>query len=126
MSKAKPSRHAPGEIDAYLADLPDEVRSSLERMRGIIRDTAPDCTERVSYGIPVFRLGKDLVGLSAQKDHCSLHSMSPALMKAMAEELKGKGVRVSGATVHFTLEDPLPRKLVERIVRERMKELGAG
>jgi len=126
MSKPQPSRHAPEEIDVYLADLPDEVRSSLERMRGIIRETAPDCTERVSYGIPIFRLGKDLVGLSAQKNHCSLHSMSPPLMEAMAEELKGEGVRVSGATVHFTPEDPLPRELVERIVRERMKELGSG
>jgi uncharacterized protein YdhG (YjbR/CyaY superfamily) len=126
MSKAKPSRHAPEEIDAYLAELPDEVRSSLERMRGIIREVAPESTERVSYGIPIFRLGKDLVGLSAQKDHCSLHSMSPVLMKTMAEELKGEGVRVSGATVHFTPEDPLPRDLVERIVRARIKELGAG
>jgi uncharacterized protein YdhG (YjbR/CyaY superfamily) len=50
--------------------------------------------------------------------------MSPPLMKAMAEELKG--VRVSGATVHFTPEDPLPQELVERIVRERMKEVGSA
>jgi uncharacterized protein YdhG (YjbR/CyaY superfamily) len=126
MSKPKPSRHAPEEINAYLADLPDEVRSSLERVRGIVRAVAPECTERVSYGIPIFRLGKYLVGLSAQKDHCSLHSMSPQLMKAMAEELKGEGVKVSGATVHFTPKDPLPRELVERIVRERIKELGNG
>jgi uncharacterized protein YdhG (YjbR/CyaY superfamily) len=98
MSKPKPSRHAPEEIDAYLADLPDEVRASLERVRGIVRAAAPECTERVSYGIPIFRLGKDLVGLSAQKNHCSLHSMSPALMKTMAGELKV--VKVSGATVH--------------------------
>jgi uncharacterized protein YdhG (YjbR/CyaY superfamily) len=107
MSKADTSRHAPEEIDAYLAALPDDVRASLERVRSIVRKTAPECTERVSYGIPVLRLRKDLVGMSAQKNHCSLHSMSPRLMKAMAEELKG--VRVSGATLHFTPEDPLPR-----------------
>jgi uncharacterized protein YdhG (YjbR/CyaY superfamily) len=120
MSKPNPSRHAPDEIDAYLAPLPEDVRSALERLRDIIRETAPDCTERVSYGIPIFRLDKDLVGMSAQKTHCSLHSMSPALMKTMAKELEG--VKVSGATIHFTPEQPLPRELVERIVRERMKE----
>jgi uncharacterized protein YdhG (YjbR/CyaY superfamily) len=122
MSKAQPSRHAPEEIDAYLADLPDDVRSSLERVRSIIRETAPECTERVSYGIPIFRLLKDLIGMSAQKNHCSLHSMSPPLMKAMAKELKS--VKVSGATIHSTPENPLPKSLVEKIVRERMKEIG--
>ena len=122
MSKANPSRHATEEIDAYLAALPDDVRSSLERVRSIIREIAPECTERVSYGIPIFRLHKDLVGISAQKNHCSLHSMSPSLMKAMAEELKG--VKVSGATIHFTPENPLPKELLESIIRERMKEAG--
>jgi uncharacterized protein YdhG (YjbR/CyaY superfamily) len=122
MSKADTSRHAPEEVEAYLAALPDDIRASLERVRSIIRVTAPECTERVSYRIPIFRLRKDLVDLSAQKNHCSLHSMSPPLMKAMAEELKG--VKVSGATIHFTPEDPLPKELIERIVRERMKEVG--
>jgi uncharacterized protein YdhG (YjbR/CyaY superfamily) len=122
MSKEKPARHAPEEIDTYLAALPGDIQSSLERVRNIVREAAPECTERISYKIPIFRLGKDLVGMSAQKNHCALHTMSPPLMKAMAEELKG--VRVSGATIHFTPEKPLPKELVERIVRERMREVG--
>ena len=122
MGKPDASRRAPEEVDAYLADLPQEVRESLERLRAIVRETAPGCTERVSYGIPIFRLRKDLVGMSAQKNHCSLHTMSPSLMEAMGEELEG--VKVSGATIHFTPEEPLTRELVEMIVRERMKETG--
>jgi uncharacterized protein YdhG (YjbR/CyaY superfamily) len=122
MPKAKTSRHAPQDVDAYLAELSEDVRSALERVRGLIREAAPECTERVSYGIPIFRLNKDLVGISAQRDHCSLHSMSPPLMGAMAEELKG--FRVSGATVHFSPEVPLPTALVQRIVQERLRELG--
>jgi len=120
MAKADPSRHAPQEIDAYLEALPDDVRSALERARSIVRETAPESTERVSYGIPIFRLQRDLVGISAQKNHCSLHSMSTSLMSAMAAELEG--FQVSGATIHFTPEQPLPRELVEKIVRERIRE----
>ena len=122
MSRADASRHAPEEIDAYLAALPDEVRSSLERVRSIVGETAPDCTELVSYQIPIFRLRKDLLGMSAQKNHCSLHTMSLTLMEAMAQELKG--VKASGATIHFTPEKPLPKDLIQRIVRERVKEAG--
>jgi len=120
MSKPDASRHAPEEIDAYLETLPDDFRSALERVRYIVRGTAPECTERISYGIPIFRLKTDLVGMSAGKNHCSLHSMSTSLMLAMAEELKG--FKISGATIHFTPEKPLPEELIERIVRERMKE----
>ena len=123
MSKPDASRHAPEEIDAYLASLPDDVRSSLERVRAIIREAAPECTERVSYKIPIFRLRKDLMGMSASKNHCSLHTMSPPLVKAMAEELAG--VKVSGATIQFTPENPLPKELIQRIAEERSKEIGS-
>jgi hypothetical protein len=58
--------------------------------------------------------------MSAQKNHCSLHTMSVSLVKAMVEELKG--VKVSGATIHFTPEEPLSRAFIELIVQERMKE----
>jgi uncharacterized protein YdhG (YjbR/CyaY superfamily) len=88
----------------------------------VIREVAPECTERVSYGIPIFRLNKDLVGISAQKSHCSLHTMSPPLVEAMGEALSG--VRVSGATIHFDPQSPLPRELVKQILRARMRELG--
>jgi len=124
VAKPKPSRHAPEEIDAYLETLTEDKRIALERLRSIIRETAPECTERVSYGIPIFRLQKDLVGMSAQKNHCSLHSMSPPLMEAMAKELAG--FKVSGATIHFAPDKPLPRELVERIVRERTKQVDPG
>ena len=123
MGQSDASRHAPEEIDAYLAALPDRVRSSLEQVRAIIREAAPDCTERVSYKIPVFRLRRDLMGISASKNHCSLHTMSPPLVKAMAEELAG--VKVSGATIHFTPENPLPKELIRQIAEERIKELGS-
>ena len=126
MPKKKPdaSRHAPEEIDAYLAKVPSDMRACLEQVRNTVRQTASECTERVSYGIPIFRLRRDLVGISAQKHHCSLHTMSPSLMKVMAEDLKD--VKVSGATIHFTPADPLPGALLERIVRERMTEVGAA
>lgn len=117
MSKPNPSRHAPQEIDAYFAPLPANVRAALEQVRAIIREAAPNCTERVSYGIPIFRLRRDLVGLSAQDHHCSLHTMSPALVEALAGEMKD--VEVSGATIHFSPEKPLPKALIQKIVRER-------
>lgn len=120
MARKETSRQAPEEVDAYLAKLPDDARTSLERVRNIIRETAPEATERVSYGIPIFRMRKDLVAVSAHKDHNSLHVMSFPLMEAMAEDLQG--FTVSGATIQFTAESPLPKELIERVVRWRLEE----
>lgn len=120
MAKPDPSRHAPQEIDAYLAELPENKRHTLEQLRRIIRETAPDCTERVSYRIPIFRLRTDLVAMSAAKAHCSLHVMSTQLLKDMAEALAD--YKVSGATVQFSPDEPLPEAIIVKIVQERIKE----
>jgi len=123
MAKPDPNRHAPKEIDAYLSNQPEPQKSELRQLRALIRGFAPTCTERVSYGIPIFRLGKDFVGISAAKNHCSLHTMSPVLVAAMRDELRG--LDVSGATIHFTPAQPLPRQLVETILQRRKAELDA-
>jgi len=122
MAEKNPSRQAPEEVDVYLDAFDEPVRAELNRMRRLIHDMAPDVTERVSYGIPIFRLGKDLVGLSVSENHCSLHTMSPALMKAMKEELHGR-VRISGATLRFTIDKPVPDEVLREILRRRIVEI---
>jgi uncharacterized protein YdhG (YjbR/CyaY superfamily) len=81
--------------------------------------------ERIAYRIPIFRLQRDLVGFSAQRNPqkrlCSFYTMSPRLIKAMKKDLQG--YKVSGATIHFTPEKPLLTALVKKIVRARVQEL---
>ncbi len=48
MSKPDPNRHAPQEIDEYLAAQAPDFRDALQRMRVVIRAAAPDSAERVS------------------------------------------------------------------------------
>ena len=121
VSKPKPSRHAPHEIDAYLAELPPDEKNLLQHVREVIRETVPDCTERVSYQIPIFRLKKDLVGISKQENHCSLHVMCPSLVKAMKSQLKN--VKASGATIQFTPQNPIPDDLLTQILQARLQEI---
>ncbi len=123
MSNAGPDRHAPREVDEYLAAQAPEFRATLERLRAMIKTAAPDCTERVSYRIPIFRLKKDFVALSASKDHCGLHTMSKTVPVAMKDELKAAGIGTSGTTLHIKPGADLPVSLVERVLRARLDEL---
>ncbi|SRR6266568_1919220 len=112
-------------VDGYLAALPREVRAALEKLRKIIKTATPGTTEVISYKIPVFKYqGRPLVGLGAAKKHCSFFTMSSSMIlklaRMRARELKGYDV--SGATIHFTPDKPLPTPLVIRLVKERVAE----
>jgi len=112
----------PEEVDAYLADMPADIRAALEQLREMIRAAAPEATERVSYKVAVFRQNGSLVGFGAppSKSHCSLFVMSPPLVARMKDELAG--YEVSGATIHFQPDRPLPASLVSKLVRARIEE----
>ena len=107
-------------IDDYLAHQPEKVREALENLRQIIRDTAPEAEEIISYGIPAFKYGGMLVYFAAYKKHCSLFAGNGALTEQMKMELKA--YKTSKGTIQFTVEKPLPDELVKQIVITRMKE----
>jgi len=119
---AKQSKNDPSAVDAYLASLARAERESLERLRTIIKDTVPRVEERVSYGTTVmFSLGRDLVGFVSQPKHLSFFTASPRLVQAMRSEI-AKTHKVSGATIHFSPDHPLPAGLVKKILRARVRE----
>jgi uncharacterized protein YdhG (YjbR/CyaY superfamily) len=114
----------PTAVEDYLAALPEDQRSALEKLRKTIRSTAPDSTETISYQMPTFKLrGRVLVYYAAFKDHCSLFPASEAVMEALGGELKpyfsGKG------TLRFTSDKPIPAALVKKIVKARIAEIAA-
>lgn len=107
-------------VEEYLSDTPEAERKALESVRSLVREMVPEVTERIAYRIIVLAHHGDLVGLAAQPRHLSLYTMSPGLVAAMADRLKP--FKVSGATVHFTAEDPLPADLIGEIVAGRLEE----
>jgi len=108
-------------IDDHLSKLPADQRSALQSLRKVILSVMPSAEEVVSYGVPMFKLnGKGMISMSAKKDYCSLHLMSPPLAKAMEADLKKY---LKGVTLHFTPEKPLPVALVKKIVKARLKEM---
>jgi uncharacterized protein YdhG (YjbR/CyaY superfamily) len=119
---AKKSKNDPQAVDAYLAKLARAERESLERLRTLIKETIPQVEERVSYGTTVmFSLGRDLVGFVSQPKHLSFFTASPKLVQAMKDEIT-KTHKVSGATIHFSPDHPLPTGLVKKILRARVRE----
>lgn len=122
---AKTSKHDPAAVDAYLATLVHDERDTLQRLRALIKETLPNVHERISYGATVmFSLGYDLVGFVAQPKHLSFFTASPKLARTMKREITNTH-EMSGATIHFSPENPLPAGLVRKILRARLRENAA-
>jgi len=119
---AAKSKNDPAAVGAYLASLPEDERQALDSLRRLINGIVPDVDEGISYGTTVmFSRGFDLVGFVSQKKHLSFFTASPKLAAELKEEIT-KTHQVSGATIHFSPDNPLPAELVERIVRARVAE----
>jgi uncharacterized protein YdhG (YjbR/CyaY superfamily) len=106
-------------IDEYIAAFPEDVQRKLQGLRATIKASAPDAQERISYQIPTFTLKGNLVHFAAYKKHIGFYPTSSAI-REFKRELSiyegGKG------TVRFPIDEPLPLKLISKIVKFRVSE----
>jgi uncharacterized protein YdhG (YjbR/CyaY superfamily) len=108
------------DIDEYLAALPEETKNTLEKFRTLIKNTAPQAVEKISYRVPTFYYLGPFVGFAAFKKHCSFFVMSYKVMDMFKEELKPYDK--STATIRFPADKPLPESLVTNIIKARIAE----
>ena len=108
-------------VEDYFKLLAPADRELLQHVRDLVKREVLGVRERIAYGVVVFSLKRYLVGIAAQAKYCSFYVMSPALVRTMANALKGYAV--SGATIHFTPREPLPDPLIKDILRRRLAEM---
>ncbi len=120
MKKTTSSKTAtPKTVDEYLADVPKEMRDTLEKLRKTIRSAAPKATEGISYQMPMYKQNGMLMGFAAFTNHCSLFPGSTAL-EQFKDELKD--YQTSKGTIRFTVAKPLPATLVKKLVKARIAD----
>ncbi len=110
------------DVERYLARVPEPARTTLEKVRALIRSAAPaEATEAISYGIPAFKYKGLLVAYGAFWKHCSFFPASGSLLEEFAEELRG--FPTSKGTIRFAPDKPLPAALVRKMVRARVAKI---
>ena len=117
MKKTAPTKT----VDAYLATIPEPARSTLEKVRAVIRASLPrEATETISYRIPMFKYNGMLIGFAAFKNHCSLFPANMDVFKAFKKELAP--FHTSKGTLQFPLDKPFPTALLKKIVKMRVAQ----
>ena len=59
----------PENVDAYIANAPNQVKTTLKLLRATIKKAAPQAQEKISYGMPYYSLNGRLAYFAAHKNH---------------------------------------------------------
>lgn len=109
-------------VDSYLAGLEEPKRTTLQDLRRTITGIIPEAQECISYGMPAYRLhGKVVAGFAAFKDHLSYVPHSGSVLSQLPEELTG--YQMTPGSLHFPIDRPLPKALVEKLIAVRLAEV---
>jgi uncharacterized protein YdhG (YjbR/CyaY superfamily) len=107
-------------VDAYLQAQEADVAAALGKIRNAILKAAPKAEEKIAYQIPSYKYKGALVHFAAFKNHLSFFGVSKTMFKKFEKELAD--FKRVNTTIHFTAQKPLPVGLVQKIVKERIKE----
>jgi uncharacterized protein YdhG (YjbR/CyaY superfamily) len=106
-------------IDEYIIQFSPEVQEILQTLRTVIKEAAPDATEKINYQMPTFDLHGNLVHFAAYKNHIGFYPAASGIdaFKHKLSEYKG-----AKGSVQFPIEKPLPYELISEIVKFRVAE----
>ena len=115
MSKVKPAN-----VDDYISAAPEIALKKLQEIRSILKKVAPNATELLKWGHPVFMENRILFSYSAHKSHINFMPTGPALkpfLKELSEYNTGKD------TIQISYNQSLPTKLIQKIAEYRLKDV---
>lgn len=101
-------------IDKYIAHQPTVVSERLESIRTLFHTVLPDTQESIRYQLPAFSVGGYHLYISAYKNHIGMYPMyGIAELDEQMLPYRGKGTKDA---LHFKHTEPLPLKLIEKII----------
>jgi len=110
---------APKNIDEYIAGFPPDVQQTLQKIRRVISEAAPDAAETIKYRMPTFVLHGNLVHFAGFEKHIGFYP-TPSAIKAFSAELAG--YESAKGSVQFPLNRSVPFTLIKKMVEFRVKE----
>jgi uncharacterized protein YdhG (YjbR/CyaY superfamily) len=113
----------PKTVNEYIDATPKDAQKHLREIRQLLRQVAPNATEAIKWGYPVLEEKRILFSFSAFKDHLNFMPTRSTL-EQFKDELKG--YKTGRDTIQFPYDKPLPKALIQKIAKYRVKEVREG
>ncbi len=104
----------PRTVDEYIESQDEAVRPKLREIRTVLKAAIPEAEECISWSMPTYRKGTNLIHFAASKKHLGLYPGEEAA-EAFAEELAEYDV--SKGTIRLPYDKELPADLIGRIAK---------
>ena len=112
-------------IDDYLAGVPAGQRKLLEDLRKEMHKLLPGCEEAISYNLPCFKVGGEVVGgFAATKSGASYYPFSGSTLQVLKNEFSDYS-QTKGA-LHFSTDQPLSKKQIKLLVDTKLQQIAEG
>ena len=111
----------PRTVDEYIAAQDEAAQPKLRELRAILRAAVPEAEERISWSMPTYWKGRNLIHFAASKKHLGIYPGGEATT-VFAAELQDYDV--SKGTIRLPYDRPLPAELIARIARWCFEEYG--
>ena len=105
---------APQTIEEYILGQPEEVRERLRQVNAAIRSSLPEAREKISWSMPTYWKGRNLIQFAASKRHIGLYP-GPEAVEAFAGRLTD--YKTSKGTIQLPYSKPLPLELIADIAK---------
>ena len=102
----------PQTVDEYIASQDEKLQPRLKEVRAVLRETLPDAEERMSWSMPTYWKGRNLIHFAASKKHLGIYPGGEATT-VFAKELRQYDVSIG--TIRIPYEQPLPEQLIRKI-----------
>ena len=112
----------PQTIDEYIASQDEAVQPKLREIRAILQAALPDAQECISWSMPTYRKGRNIIHFAASKKHLGLYPGGEATT-VFSEELEG--IDVSKGTIRLPYDKELPAELITKIAKWCLAQYGA-
>ena len=99
-------------IDAYIQKQDETVQPQLNAIRNTIHAAIPDAVEKISYQMPTYWKGQNIIHFAAFKNHIGLYPGGEAPI-VFANRLKD--YKTSKGTIQFPFNKDLPLDLIAEI-----------
>ena len=105
---------APETIEEYIREQPEEVQPLLRQLQETIHGAIPEAKEKISWSMPTFWKGRNLIQFAASQKHIGLYP-GPEAVEAFADRLTS--YPTSKGTIRLPINQSIPLELIADIAR---------
>ena len=99
-------------IPEYIARQDEKIQPRLYDIYEIVRKAVPDGEERISYGMPTFWKGRNLIHFAAMKNHIGMYP-GPEAIEVFSDKLTN--YKTTKGAIQLPNDKELPLELIAEI-----------